>query len=165
MEIQRAKAGVVDSPELADDLGAVLARLYGFLRRAILPREMSLTQALALGTLRDLGPQRVTDLAGIEGVRQPTCTGLVNTMEAQGWVVRTVDQTDRRAVVVELTPAGRAILEGITKARATVLGRYLDALSDDEREGLAAALPSLKKLIELGTEGEGVEFRSEKTTT
>src|SRR6516165_8326600 len=96
--------------QLAQDLGTVLARLYGFLRRAILPKEMSLTQALALSTLRDLGPQRVTDLAGIEGVRQPTCTGLVNTMEARGWVKRAIDEADRRAVLVELTAEGRAVL-------------------------------------------------------
>jgi DNA-binding MarR family transcriptional regulator len=140
--------------DLAEDLGAVLARLYGFLRRAILPTEMSLTQALVLATLRDLGPQRVTDLADIEGVRQPTCTGLVNTMESQGWVVRTVDEADRRVVLVELTTEGRRILEGINNARAVVLDRYLGALSEPERDALAGALPSLKRLIELGTEGE-----------
>jgi len=143
--------------ELAEELGAVLARLYGFLRRAILPKEMSLTQALALGTLRDHGPQRVTDLAGIEGVRQPTCTGLVNAMEEQGWVQRTVDEGDRRVVVVQLTPAGHAVLEGLTEARAAVLGRYLDVLSSAERARLGAALPSLKRLIELGAAEEGVE--------
>src|ERR1700728_2584749 len=99
--------------ELAEELGAVLARLYSFLRRAILPKEMSLTQALALNTLRDLGPQRVTDLAQIEGVRQPTCTGLVNAMEARGWVLRRVDETDKRVVLVGLTAAGHAVLRAM----------------------------------------------------
>lgn len=141
---------------LGEDLGTVLARFYGFLRRAILPTEMSLTQALVLNTLQDLGPQRITDLAGIEGVRQPTCTGLVNTMEAEGWVARTVDGADRRVVLVELTDEGRNVLEEITRARVSVLSRYLGGLSEDERDALAQALPSLKKLIELGTQGEQV---------
>jgi DNA-binding MarR family transcriptional regulator len=141
--------------ELAQDLGTVFSRLYGFLRRAILPKEMSLTQALVLATLRDFGPQRVTDLATSEGVRQPTCTGLVNTMEAQGWVLRTVDDADRRAVLVLLTPEGRAVLEEITETRAAVFDRYLDYLDSDERNALGAALPSLKRLIEVATEVEG----------
>jgi DNA-binding MarR family transcriptional regulator len=140
---------------LADDLGAVLARLYGFLRRSVLPGEVSLTQALVLRTLRDLGPQRVTDLAELEGVRQPTCTGLVNTMEAQGWVTRAVDDADRRAVLVEVTAKGREILEAITDARAALLDRYLGALTEYERDALAAALPGLRKLTQLGLDAEG----------
>lgn len=140
MEIQPAP-----TQELVEELGTVLARLYGFLRRAILPKEMSLTQALALNTLRDLGPQRVTDLAQLEGVRQPTCTGLVNAMEAQGWVLRRVDDADKRVVLVALTEAGYAVLRSMSAARAAVLGRYLGALSQTERDPLAATLPGLSQ--------------------
>lgn len=139
-------------PELAEELGNVLARLYGFLRRAMLPKEMSLTQAFALNTLSELGPQRVSRLAELEGVRQPTCTGMVNAMEAQGWVMRTVDDTDRRVVVVELTAAGEAVLHSMMDVRTAMLRRYLEALSDDERVRLAAALPGLMKFIEQNAE-------------
>jgi DNA-binding MarR family transcriptional regulator len=149
MEINTAQRS-----QLAEDLGAVLARLYGFLRRAILPKEMSLSQALALATLRDMGAQRVSDLADLERVRQPTCTGLVNTMEAQGWVRRTVDDADRRVVLVELTPEGREVLEAITEARAALLDRHLNTLTEIEREALAAALPGLKRLTEPGIDVE-----------
>jgi DNA-binding MarR family transcriptional regulator len=149
MEIQG-----VEHAELAENLGMVLARLYGFLRRAILPEGMSLTQALALGTLRDLGPQRVTDLADLEGVRQPTCTGIVNAMEAQGWVARRSNDADRRAVLVELTTEGRRTLQAITDARTGVLDLHLRELSESERKALAAALPGLTKLIELGGAAE-----------
>lgn len=149
------QSGGADGPSpLAEGLGEVLARLYGFLRRAVFPEGMSLTQALVLGTLRERGPQRVTDLAGIEGVRQPTCTALVNTLEAEGWVARRVDASDRRAVLVELTQSGREILDGLTAARARILDRYLAGLSDEERAVLASAVPSLTRLIELGVRGE-----------
>ena len=133
----------------------MLARLHGFLRRTILPDQMSLTQALVLHTLRERGALRVTDLAGIEGVRQPTCTVLVNTMEAEGWVARTVDPSDRRAVLVELTDLGRKVLDELTRARTSALGHYLAGLTDDERDALAAALPGLTRLIELGAANQG----------
>ena len=142
--------------ELAQELGVVLALASdGFLRRAILPKEMSLTQALALNTLRDLGPQRVTDLAQLEGVRQPTCTGLVNAMEAEGWVQRCVDEADKRVVLVELTEAGYAVLDSMSDARAAVLDRYLGVLSESDRDTLAAALPGLSRLIERGVDEQG----------
>jgi DNA-binding MarR family transcriptional regulator len=148
--------------ELAEELGVVLARLYGFLRRAILPKEMSLTQALALNTLRDLGPQRITDLAQLEGVRQPTCTGLVNAMEARGWVQRCVDEADKRVVLVELTEAGDAVLDAMSEARAAVLDRYLGALSETERDALASALPGLSKLIEREVDVQGTHDVSDQ---
>jgi DNA-binding MarR family transcriptional regulator len=145
--------------ELAEELGSVLARLYAFMRRAVLPREMSPSQALALATLRDLGPQRVTDLAEFEGVRQPTCTGLVNAMETEGWVVRREDGSDRRAVIVELTDKGRDVLEAITDKRSSLLERYLSELSDQDRTALRGAIPALSKLIELGAENDPASRR------
>jgi DNA-binding MarR family transcriptional regulator len=140
--------------ELAEDLGSVLARLYAFMRRAVLPREMSPSQALALATLRDLGPQRVTDLAELEGVRQPTCTGLINAMENEGWVVRREDDSDRRAVLVELTEMGNDVLEAITDKRSSLLERYLSELSGPDRMALRDAIPALSKLIEIGAESD-----------
>jgi DNA-binding MarR family transcriptional regulator len=142
----------VEVSELAEGLGAALGRLYTFLRRAILPKEMSLAQAHALGTLRELGPQRVTDLAELGGVRQPTCTGLVNTMENEGWVRRRPGGLDRRAVMVELTKEGEDVLRTITDARAALLEGYLSNLSESDQKALAAALPGLKRLTELGAE-------------
>lgn len=144
----------VDGRELAEELGAALGRLYAFLRREILPKEMSLAQVHALGTLRELGPQRVTDLAELEAVRQPTCTGLVNTMENEGWVIRRSGDLDRRAVMVELTAKGGDVLRAITEARAELLEGYLAELSSADRRSLAAALPGLKRLTQLGTEAD-----------
>jgi DNA-binding MarR family transcriptional regulator len=144
----------VEVSELAEGLGAALGRLYTFLRRAILPKEMSLAQAHALGTLRELGPQRVTDLAELGGVRQPTCTGLVNAMENEGWVRRRAGGLDRRSVMVELTKEGEDVLRSITDARTELLEGYLSNLSTSEQQALAAALPVLKRLTELGTESE-----------
>ena len=143
------------SRELAVELGTVLTRLYAFLRAPILPYGMTLTQASALATLRNEGPQRVTELAMRERVRQPTCTGLVNVMEEQGLVRRRVDDSDRRAVVVELTERGHQALADVTEARVLVLERHLAALAERERAALAAALPSLLRLIEPGSAVDG----------
>ena len=157
--MQFAKEAREQNRELAVELSAVLTRLYSSLRLAILPEGMTLTQASALATLRDEGPQRVTELAAREGVRQPTCTGMVNLMEDQGWVRRRDDVSDRRAVIVELTGAGHRALAAITDAQVEVLERHLDVLSDEDRGALAVALPGLVKFIELASRSSAAERR------
>jgi DNA-binding MarR family transcriptional regulator len=107
-----------------------------------------------LATLRDAGPARITALAEAERVAQPSMTTLVSRLEEEGFVRRQSDPADGRAVVVALTPSGRAELERMTVARAELLARRLEALTPDERAALAAALPALDRLTD---EGSGAE--------
>lgn len=140
---------------LAHELGSALSRLHVLLRQAVLPPKMSLAQARALATLRDAGPQRVTDLADLEHVAQPTMSALVARMERAGWVRRGVDEVDRRAVVVVLTDAGREVVDELVAARTRLLQGYLDALPAAEHATLAAALVSLHKIISLARQSQG----------
>jgi DNA-binding MarR family transcriptional regulator len=100
-----------------------------------------------LGLLEQHGPSRVSDLAAADQCSQPTMTGMVRQLGERGWVLRSADPTDGRAVVVSLTAAGRRAL---TSARAHVgadLAPRLAALSADDRRHLAAALPVLHVLL------------------
>src|SRR6201996_4637718 len=81
---------------LADELGAALVELSMLLRRAILPPQISLTQAWTLLILHDSGPQRVTSLADAASVTQPTMSGCIIGMERLGWVRRDTGATGRR---------------------------------------------------------------------
>ena len=90
---------------------------------------------------------RITDLAAAELVAQPTMTGLVRRLEQDGLVRRTPDPGDARAVLVELTDAGRDQLAAVRLARAEVLRERLDRLDGDARAALADALPALEALL------------------
>ncbi len=136
--------GVTD---LAEELGDLLTGLNLLLRQATLPPGMSLAACATMATLDDRGPQRVTDLARIQRVTQPTMSALVNAMERQGWVGRTVGDADRRTVMVCLAPAGKDILAAAVATRARLLERLLASLPVADREALAAALPALHRLI------------------
>jgi DNA-binding MarR family transcriptional regulator len=140
---------------LAHELGSALSRLHVLLRQAVLPPKMSLAQARALATLRDSGPQRVTELADLEHVAQPTMSALVGRMERAGWVRRGMDAVDRRAVVVALTPAGAQVVDELIVARTRLLQGYLDALPAAEHATLAAALATLHKIISLAQQSQG----------
>src|SRR6202035_6103566 len=67
--------------------------------------EISRTEAIVLDTLRD-GPRRITELAELEGLAQPTTTLLVKRLEEMGLVRRERQADDGRVVLVSLEPAG-----------------------------------------------------------
>src|SRR5690349_7258348 len=54
-------------------------------------RKISLTAASTLATLERSGPRRITDLAVIEGITQPSITALISTLERWGLVGRQAD--------------------------------------------------------------------------
>jgi DNA-binding MarR family transcriptional regulator len=139
--------GQTEATRLADELGAALVELSMLLRRAILPPQISLTQAWTLLILSNSGPQRVTSLAEACSVTQPTMSGCIIGMERQGWVRRDTGGTDRRVVSVCLTDEGRTVMRDLEQARTCVLLADLEALPDSDRAALAAALPALRKII------------------
>jgi DNA-binding MarR family transcriptional regulator len=144
------------STRLADQLGVVLTRLTNLLREAVLPAGMNSAQARTLLALHDAGPQRVTDLARLDHLKQPTMSAVLLRMGRLGWVRRLDDSDDLRAVIVRLTPAGERIANQLIEARTQVLEAYLDGLSASDRSAVAAALPALRKLTRQRERSAGV---------
>lgn len=110
--------------------------------------DVSPTAATVLAGLARRGPQRVTDLARVAGVSQPAMTQLVNRLTQQGMLARVADDADRRAVLVEVTHAGREVLETRRGQRAGVLDAALARVSAGDRAAIAAALPALDRLVD-----------------
>jgi DNA-binding MarR family transcriptional regulator len=110
--------------------------------------ELSRPEIGLLNTLQS-GPRRITDLAELEGVAQPTMTQLVKRLEQHGLVERARQPEDGRVVVVSLTEAGAVAFDGYRTQATTALSRYLDGMSDEEIEALAAATETLTELARL----------------
>jgi DNA-binding MarR family transcriptional regulator len=134
------------SSRLADQLGVVLTRLINVLREAVLPSGMNSAQARTLLALHDAGPQRVTDLARLDHLKQPTMSAVLIRMERLGWVRRRDDDDDLRAVIVDITEQGEQVALELIASRSCVLESYLETLSAADRASVAAALPALRKL-------------------
>ena len=114
--------------------------------RSTASRDLSLTTAATLGSLDRDGPQRLSDLALREGVTQPSMTALVTRLERDGLATRGDDPTDRRAVIVSLTDAGRDVLVARRTRRASRLAALLDELDPEERAAIDAAAGALARL-------------------
>jgi len=145
------------SPKTKETRGGritVAEALYRLVSTAVQqqPREISLTSASTLATVDRTGPRRITDLAAIEGVAQPSMTALVNVLERAGLVERGQDPRDQRVVLVALTAAGTDYLRSRRRAGAEAFARLIDKLPPDEIATLLAAAPALQHLHELDDE-------------
>lgn len=130
-------------------LAAVFEQLVRMTRRLATSGELSLPAASVLARLVREGPQRLTELAGHEGVSQPGMTQLVSRLERDGYALRTPSPDDGRVVMVEVTDVGRAVVAQRREERASALREMLGRLEPADRRAIRAALPALNRLVSL----------------
>lgn len=82
-------------------------------------------------------------LAEQSGVTRATMTGLIDTLERAGMVVRTPDPADRRQVSVQLTPHGLEFLQAMLPDHFARINKLLEPLSETERRTLARLLSKI----------------------
>jgi DNA-binding MarR family transcriptional regulator len=141
----------------AGSAGALYGLLATLLRRV--PRDLSLTSLATLSTLNRTGPRRITDLAVIEGITQPSMTVLVTSLERAGLVARHSDLADGRVTLVALTADGLHYMQNRRRAGADALARLIDKLPPAEAAALAAAIPALQRLRDLDDEQRDPDSR------
>jgi DNA-binding MarR family transcriptional regulator len=91
---------------------------------------------------------RLSELAASEGLNPTMLSRVVAELVDARLLRRSSDQGDRRAAWVEVTAAGRRLVERMGRERTDALSVALEGLSDDERRDLDAALPALESLAE-----------------
>jgi DNA-binding MarR family transcriptional regulator len=131
-----------------------LDAFFGLWRHLIPTDGVSLTAGSTLGLLLGSGAQRLTALAEREAVSQPAMTGLVSRLQGAGLVERRADPSDGRAVLVELTAMGRALIQDRRARRAAALEGLLDVLDAGERARFDAAIPALRRLVDHGADND-----------
>jgi len=139
-----------DVTELAQGLHRALSKLFSILRRGdptgVAAGDLTLAQLSILVTLLDQGPIRMTDLAAHERVRTPTTTVAIRRLEKIGLVKRSRDPSDLRAVLVDITPRGRAVHGESLASRRAALAAMLSQLPEADLDTLMKALAPLQRL-------------------
>jgi DNA-binding MarR family transcriptional regulator len=133
-----------------DEIAEALPQRSAALSRLFLTRTSVGVSRTEVGVLRSLRarPRRITELAAEEAVTQPAITLLVNRLQERGWVERTPDPSDRRAVLVSLTPTGEEVFKTLRAEYRALLHEEMASLEDSEVEALAMAVEILDRLIE-----------------
>src|ERR1041385_561270 len=133
--------------ELADRLHSIAIHLLRQVRvqdaaSGLAPARLSALSVLVFG-----GAMSLNDLARAEQVRPPTMSRIVDALESANLIRRTVNPQDRRAVVLEATEKGTAILWQGRKRRVKFLAKHLSRLSEQERKQIDGAIKAIQKAI------------------
>jgi DNA-binding MarR family transcriptional regulator len=107
---------------------------------------LSDTQLAALATLERHGAMSPGDLAEHEKVQPPSMTRVIAALVDWELVTRAPHPTDRRQVILTVTPAGRTLVQKVRRRKEAWLARRLAELSPQERAILREAAPILEKL-------------------
>jgi MarR family transcriptional regulator, organic hydroperoxide resistance regulator len=97
----------------------------------------------ALANLADRRPRTVSQLGQLIGGPPTTLTSVLDRLEGRGHVARNPHPTDRRALVVELTPSGRRAAASIRRAITRLEKHLLGGLDATSVDGLRAGLDAL----------------------
>ncbi len=144
---------------LSSQLAEALTRASWRLRRATVkelgPLGLTFAQSRVLRMLARRGePVRMGDLAARFEVAPRSATSMIDALEASGLVQRMADPTDRRSVLVGLTPEGLAVLERMSNVRRASAEALFSRLAADQQEQLLAILSALSEPDEeCGAEG------------
>jgi DNA-binding MarR family transcriptional regulator len=127
-----------------DELGVLVRHLTRVSGAVEDDRPRTATQKLALMEIATAGPLRLNDLAARMATTPPTASRAVDALTESGLVARVVDPVDRRAVRLELTEAGKALVRSRTeRVRAAFEPALTAALSAGEGEQLVVLLARL----------------------
>jgi DNA-binding MarR family transcriptional regulator len=130
---------------LTDELRSAVMRTSRRLRTEGSTGAVTQSQYAVLAALRN-APATLTALADREQIRPPSMTRTVDALEQRRLVVRQVDPTDRRHVLVSLTDTGRALINETRRRRTEWLNARLARLTPEERQTLADAAAILNRM-------------------
>jgi len=133
--------------DLADHLHSTAIQLLRLVRVqdtaiGIAPARLSALSVIVFG-----GPVSLCDLARAEQVKPPTMSRIVDALEADGLARRRVNQRDRRALLIEASKKGAAMLKEGRKRRVKFLASYLSQLDDSELSDIERAVQSIQKAL------------------
>jgi MarR family transcriptional regulator, 2-MHQ and catechol-resistance regulon repressor len=117
-------------------------------KRSIETLDMCLSDFAILEAILHKGPQPVRELGRRIDLTSGSMTTAIDRLESRGLVARTDHATDRRAWVIHLTPAGKALITKVFAGHADAMERAMRGLSKTERATLTDLLKRLGTFAE-----------------
>jgi len=121
----------------------------------ITPSQGRALEVLARGAHHGGDKIRLNQLAERLHIAPRSVTTVVDALEAAGLVARTQDPEDRRAILLQLTTAGHAVVEQIGRVRQEVAEEYFGAISAEQRAALLGLLRATDTAYEASHPGHG----------
>jgi DNA-binding MarR family transcriptional regulator len=112
--------------------------------KELAPFGLTFSQGRMLRVLgRAEGVMRIGDLAARLEIVPRSATSMVDALEEAGLAARQADPSDRRSVLVSLTPAGRTLLHRLGEARRASAEALFGRLDTEQLAALRVLLDAL----------------------
>lgn len=119
-------------------------------REVLAPYDLSFTAFVILFVLWIWGDSEAYMVAARAGITKGTLTGVVKTLEKRDWCTRLPHDSDKRRVIVGLTPNGQATIEKIFPLYNREESRLVRDLKRQEQLGMGHSLRTvLRTAIEI----------------
>src|SRR6266446_1397664 len=127
--------------ELLNSLGGTIFRQLLWQRASDL--DLTYAQSQVLFRLAEHPGSHMGDVAKAFGVTLPAVTHIVDRLEEKGLVVRGDHPADRRVYVLDLTRAGKVLVEELEAIRLRGMERVLARMAADDRRQVLTGLEAL----------------------
>ncbi|TCM57705.1 MarR family transcriptional regulator for hemolysin [Rhizobium sp. PP-F2F-G48] len=138
---------------LFDALQSVNRKLRAVFDAKVKERGLTLSRARALFALSRRDGQNQRELAEELAIETPTIVRLLDGMEAQGFIERRVEKSDRRAKQIHLTPKGRALAREIEVIATGIRAELLSGVSLADKETALSVMTTMAdNMMQIGRE-------------
>ncbi|TCL96751.1 MarR family transcriptional regulator for hemolysin [Rhizobium sp. PP-WC-2G-219] len=138
---------------LFDALQSVNRKLRAVFDAKVKEHGLTLSRARALFALSRRDGLNQRELAEELAIETPTIVRLLDGMEAQGFIERRVEKSDRRAKQIHMTPMGRALAEEIEVIACGIRADLLSGVSLQDKETALAVMTAMAdNMILIGRE-------------
>src|SRR5499425_807387 len=127
--------------ELLNSLGGTIFRQLLWQKASDL--DLTYAQSQVLFRLAEHPGSHMGDVAKAFGVTLPAVTHIVDRLEEKGLVARGDHPADRRVYVLDLTRAGKALVEELEAIRLRGMERVLARMTADDRRRVLTGLEAL----------------------
>ncbi|WP_243075901.1 MarR family winged helix-turn-helix transcriptional regulator [Microbacterium sp. SS28] len=117
--------------------------------RAFAGTPLSAARMRVLWVVHHAGPTRQHALAQALEVTPRNITALVDVLEEAGYLHRAPHPTDRRAVLVSLTPLGVELMQTTVREHGELSATLLDAVRPDDREAVERGVEAIADRLAL----------------
>ncbi|HEY7538560.1 MAG TPA: MarR family transcriptional regulator [Methylomirabilota bacterium] len=146
--------------ELLNSLGGTIFRQLLWQRQSDL--DLTYAQAQVLFRLAEHPGSHMGDVAKAFGVTLPAVTHIVDRLEEKGLVVRGDHPADRRVYVLDLTRAGKTLVDELEAIRLRGMERVLARMSAADRQRVLTGLEALVDAADGATDEDARPGRGRK---
>jgi DNA-binding MarR family transcriptional regulator len=130
------------------DFRATMSQLKCASSERLLRLGVSMAQVHIMYTLQRAGEMTMSHLADVLNVSLSNATGLIDRMEERGFIERYRVPTDRRVVLVRVTPSGDAMLGEVDALSDELFRSVLGRLSSSQLRGVGHAMSALREAVD-----------------